>query len=166
LQPDSEMKQYYVLIPVLLSLFLVLALDQLSNHRSSSNEACTQAVRTRFADSGTYSGVASAYQRGDDTWGRDEMMLEMANEMDLLTPDESSRLRSGDAAVRKKLAEDLRPELTALLPPEGTHVSFAVSKIDFDAAKPPDAAVRHVAYCKFLVVDGADAHEPFSVVIK
>jgi hypothetical protein len=159
------MKSLYVLSPVLLSVLLLVALDQLSHHGSNSNEACAQSIRAHLLDPSTYAQIAAEYKRGDETWGRDEMMLEVANELDRLTPAESSRLRSDDGAARATLARDLKPKFAALLPAEGTHFGFAISKIDFDAQNQADAVIRHVAYCKFLVVDGADAHEPFSTII-
>jgi hypothetical protein len=165
-EADNEMKAFYALIPVVLSVFLVVAVSQVSDHRSSSNKACAQAIRTRLADPSTFSEIAAEYKRSDETWGRDEMMLEIADELDHLTLAESNRLHSGDGAAREKLAIDLKPEFAALLPSEGTHFGFAVSKVDFDAQNQSSALIRHVAYCKFLIVDGADAHEPFSVVIR
>jgi hypothetical protein len=161
-----KMKAFYALIPVVLSVLLVGAVSQLSNHRSSSNDACTLAIRTRLVDPSTFSEITAEYKRSDETWGRDEMMLEVANELDRLTLTESNRLHSGDGTAREKLATDLKPEFSALLPAEGTHFGFAISKIDFDAQNQSSAQIRHVAYCKFLIVDGADAHEPFSVVIR
>jgi hypothetical protein len=113
----------------------------------------------------TYSETATAYRRGGETWGRDEMMLEMANELDRLTPAEADQLRSKELAVRDKLAQDLTPKFAALLPSDGVHFGFALSEIHFDAENQSDAVIGHVAYCKFLVVDDVDAHEPFSVVI-
>jgi hypothetical protein len=93
-------------------------------------------------------------------------MAEVAKEVDRLTLIESNHLQSDDDAAREKLAGDLKSEFATLLPSKGTHFDFAISKIDFSARDQSSAPIRHVAYCKFLVVDGADVREPFSVVIK
>jgi hypothetical protein len=159
------MKAFYALIPVLLSVLLVIVVDQFSNPRFSSNKACARAIRTRLADPTTYSEIAAEYKRGDETWSRDEMMLEFAKEADRLTLTESNNPRSDDGGGREKLARDLISEFATLLPPTGTHFDFAISKIDFEEQNQSNVAIRHVAYCKFLVVDGVDAREPFSVVI-
>src|ERR1700761_3941750 len=159
------MKALYTLSPVLLSVLLLVAVDHFSHHGSNSNEACAVSVRAHLLQPGTYAQIATEYKRGDNTWGRDEMMLEVANELGRLTPAESSRLRSDDGADRATLARDLKPQFAALLPPKGTHFGFAGSKIDFEPNNQAGSVVSYVGYCKFLVVDGADAREPFSTII-
>lgn len=160
------MKEALVLIPVLLADLLVVIMSLLSNHESNSSAACAQAIRGRLADSSTYAQIAAEYKRGDETWSRDEMMHEVANEIDRITVTDANLLQSDDDGARQKLANDLKSGFAALLPAKGAHFGFAMSKIDFDSQDQPGVTVRRVAYCKFVVVDGADQREPFSVIIK
>jgi hypothetical protein len=160
------MKTVYALVPlVLTSTFGLLALAPSSNYRSVSNQSCAHAIRGSLISPSSYSETAIAYGQGGETWGRDEMMLEVANELDRLTPAEADQLRSKEPTVREKLARDRTPKFAALLPSDGAHFGFALSEIHFDGENQSGAVVGHVAYCKFLVADGVGAHEPFSVVI-